>query len=294
MKSKPHKKQPDRIDQVTTYKNFIGGKFLHSESGTFFSIDFSDGKLAKFSRSSPEDVIRAVSDAQKGIENWAGLNALRRAQILYQVAETIQSRFTLLHDVLVMQGLSSEKARLEIETSIDRILYYVGWIGKTNQVFGGINEVSGSFFNYSLYEPIGIIGFVSSSENTLSRLISSLIPAMAGGNTCVIITEGPISIALLNIADIFQSCGMPSGAINILTGFHSELAESLASHMDVNALYLFPGNEETNKLIESYTQTNLKRILCEENQPSPADFKETPYRILQFQELKTVWQTRGI
>ena len=99
----------------------------------------------------------------------------------------LESRKTQFLDELIVQGFSQKDATKEIDQSIDRIIYFAGWADKINQVFGAVNPVATSHFNFTLLEPMGVVGLLSSDESPLLGLISSIIPVIVSGNSCVVI-----------------------------------------------------------------------------------------------------------
>src|SRR5206468_7105663 len=128
-----------RLPVKKTYKLFIGGAFPRSESGRTYEAEGQN--VARASRKDVRDAVRA---ARAAFPKWAGATAYNRGQVLYRLAEMIESR------AAEFAGLST--GRGEVERSIDRIVWYAGWADKLAQVIGGTNPVAGPYFNFTLPE----------------------------------------------------------------------------------------------------------------------------------------------
>ena len=128
----------ERIDVLKTYKLFIAGKFPRTESGRYFQLKSKDIPYANVCLSSKKDLRNAVVAARKGFQPWAEKTAYNRGQILYRIAEMLESRKTQFLDELIFQGFTQKDAAKEMDQSIDRIIYFAGWSDKINQVFGAV------------------------------------------------------------------------------------------------------------------------------------------------------------
>ena len=107
--------------------------------------------------SSRKDVRNAVVAARKAFGTWSERSAFNRGQILYRIAEMLESRKTQFVEELVAQGSTKDLAEMEVHLSIDRIVYYAGWCDKYQQVMSSVNPVASSHFNFSVAE-CGLIG----------------------------------------------------------------------------------------------------------------------------------------
>lgn len=287
---------PDRVDVLKTYKTYIGGKFARTESGRYYKVyDGDENMLANACQCSRKDVRDAVAAAREAFQEWQGRTAYNRGQILYRMAEMLEARKTQFIEELETMGYNSKKARAETEQSIDRLIYYAGWSDKYQQVFGSINPVASSHFNFSLPEPTGVVAIWAPEEQPLLGLVSVVAPVIVGGNTCVTLSSEKHPLSAVSFAEVLDSSDVPGGVVNILTGYRNELVKPMTSHIDVNAFfYTDPEIEQTQrKQIEEYGALNLKRI----NRKAIDNWEEketkSPYFIIDFQEIKTIWHPVG-
>jgi acyl-CoA reductase-like NAD-dependent aldehyde dehydrogenase len=280
---------PNRLGVLKTYKIFIGGKFTRTESGRFFQLKVNDQPIANICLSSRKDLRNAVVAARKAFSEWSLASAYNRSQILYRMAEMMESRKAQFIDELILQGMDEKTANKEINTSIDRVIYYAGWADKLNQVFGSVNPVSSSHFNFSLLEPMGVVGVLVPTTPGLLGLVTTICQVIISGNTCVVIASDLFPLSAITLAEVITTSDFPNGVVNILTGLKNELALELSKHMDVNALYFNDANKEFTKSIQMQAVNNLKRIILPENFNWHEDSCENPYAIIKFMEIKTTW-----
>ena len=278
-----------RIEVLKTYKIFIGGKFPRTESGRYYTPKDSKGKaLANVCLSSKKDVRNAVVAARKAFGDWSERSAFNRGQILYRIAEMLEGRRAQFIEELMKQGSSKVAAINEINRSIDRIVYYAGWCDKYNQVVSSVNPVSSSHFNFSSLEPMGIVGIVAEQNTSLIGLISLVLPAICGGNSSVVLASEKLPLCSVTFAEVLHSSDVPAGLINILTGSTVEMAPTLASHMDVNALVSSNLDEKMNRELALFTVQNLKRKFDYSENWMKIESQALHY-ISDLQEIKTTW-----
>ena len=263
-----------RVPVRKTYKLYLGGAFPRSESGRTYEAEGHN--VARASRKDLRDAVRAARGA---VGKWSGLTAYNRGQVLYRVAEMMEARAGELAELC--------SGRAEVERAVDRMVWYAGWTDKLPQVLGGANPVAGPYFNFTVPEPTGVVGIVAPSEPALAGLVSRLAPALAGGNAVVVIVSEAHPRAAIELAEVLATSDVPGGVVNLLTGFRSELASVLASHMDVNALDVTGADGDIPEL-ERLAADNVKRIV----RGSVED--QSPWEIAGFLELKTVWHPMGV
>ncbi|RYE79665.1 MAG: aldehyde dehydrogenase family protein, partial [Myxococcales bacterium] len=152
-----------RIDVKKTYKLYIGGAFPRSESGRSYVVNDAKGKLlANASQASRKDARDAVKAARAAFGGWSGKTAYNRGQILYRIAETVESRRAQFEsEIVAAEGVTAAKARTYVDAAIDRLVWYAGWTDKIAQVTGNANPVSGPYFNHSAPEPSGVIAIAA-------------------------------------------------------------------------------------------------------------------------------------
>ena len=279
-----------RLDIHKTYKLYIGGKFPRTESGRYYAIQNKKGNfIANICLASRKDFRNAVVEARKTQIPWANTSALNKGQILYRIAEMLEGRKEQFIAELVLQGASKLAASKEVETAIDRLVYYAGWSDKYQQFFSSVNPVASAHFNFSSLEPVGVVSIIAPEEQSLLGLISVIAPAIAGGNTVVVLASESKPLSSISFAEVLHSSDVPGGVVNILTGNKSELINQMASHMDVNAIVYCGKDEKYIKTISELSSNNIKRtIFYKKNDWNNAQ-SESPYFIEKTQEVKTTW-----
>lgn len=283
-----------RVPVDKTYKIYIDGKFPRTESGRYFALENKDGDvIANICRGSRKDFRNSVVAARKSQGGWAAASAYLRSQILYRIAEMLEGRFDQFVSELTLQGLSKRKAQAEVETSIDRLIYYAGWADKYQQVFSAVNPVSSSHFNFSVLEPTGVVAVIAPDDSGLLGLVSNIAPVIAGGNSCVVLASEQIPLCAVSFAEVLHASDVPGGVVNILTGFREELTDQFASHMDVNAVIYCDGDEEYARNVEQRAADNIKRVVSRVDTDWRKDSAQNPYLIRDTQEVKTTWHPIG-
>jgi acyl-CoA reductase-like NAD-dependent aldehyde dehydrogenase len=278
-----------RLEILKTYKIYIGGKFPRTESGRFYTPKNGDKPLGNICLSSRKDFRNAVIAARGAFGKWSGATAYNRSQVLYRIAEMLEGRRSQFVEEIILQGSKKSEAEKEVNASIDRIIYYAGWCDKYSQIFSTVNPVASSHFNFTAPEPTGVVSVFASEENSLIGLVSSILPVIASGNTCVVLASESKPLCAVTFAEVLNSSDVPGGVINILTGQRGELQEHMASHMDVNA-FLYAGTDKKEiDDIQKLAVTNLKRVRIVDFSNPYSDEHETPYFIEDFLEMKTTW-----
>ncbi|MEO7118529.1 MAG: aldehyde dehydrogenase family protein [Candidatus Limnocylindrales bacterium] len=289
-------KSAARLDVRKTYKLYIGGAFPRSESGRSYVVEDTNGHfLANASQASRKDARDAVVAARKAFGGWSTRTAYNRGQVLYRIAEVLESRRTqFVDEVQSSEGLTKSKAVDVVSASIDRLVWYAGWSDKIAQVVGSTNPVAGPYFDFSIPEPTGVVAVVAPQDSSLLGLVSVVAPVITTGNTVVVVTSYDRPLPAITLSEVLATSDVPGGVVNILTGNHVEMAPWLASHMDVNALDLTGVTDpELATKLQVASADNLKRVL----RPSaPADWSADPgtARMTAFLETKTVWHPIGI
>ena len=298
---------------MKTYKIFIGGGFPRSESGrTYPAVSASGDLLAHAVLSSRKDVREAVKAARGAQKSWAGRIAYNRGQILYRIAEMMDSRkdeFVREVAACVLpansgsdasnahsaNNSSEQQAVREAEIATDRWIWYAGWCDKFASVGGSSNPVAGPYFGFTIPEPTGVVGIVAPDEAPLAGLVSRLAPVLVSGNTAVVIASETRPLPAVALAEVLATSDVPGGVVNILTGRRQELVPPLASHGDVDALDLTGCDPELLAEARSAAAATVTRAITasasERQWLTPA--AESPYIIEAFCEYKTVWHPKG-
>ena len=277
-----------------TYKLYINGKFPRTESGRFTGINNSKGELiANICRGSRKDFREAVVAARNAFGGWSSRAAFNRSQIIYRIAEILEGRKAQFIEELQDLGISPAAAKKEVRAAIDRLVYYAGWADKYQQVFSSVNPVASSHFNFSVLEPTGVVSIYAPEENGLLGLVSCVIPAITGGNTCIVLASEKQPTCSISFAEVLNASDVPAGVVNILTGQKTELADHFSTHMDVNAMIYCDNDPEVLKQLQVNATQNVKRIIHQYQDNWFVDKAQGPYFISATQETKTTWHPIG-
>ena len=285
-----------RLGVRKTYKLFIGGAFPRSESGRSYQVTSADGAfLANAALASRKDARDAVVKARAAFSGWSGATAYLRGQILYRVAEVLEGRREqFVAEVRAVQGLGEAEAAAQVDLAIDRWVWYAGWTDKIGQLRSSANPVSGPYWNVSSPEPTGVVALFAPERPALLGLVSVLAPAIATGNTAVLVAPDSAALPAVTLAEVLATSDLPGGVVNILTGRIAELGKPLADHLDVDALDLAGvADAQLAVTLEQAAAENLKRVLRPAK--APQDWREAPgtTRLTAFLETKTVWHPVG-
>ena len=277
------------MEILKTYKLYIGGQFPRTESGRSYLVTAPDGKaIANACLASKKDVRNAVQVARKTQSPWAAKTAFNKGQILYRIAEVLEGRKAQFIEEICSLGASIEEATQEVQIAIDRCVYYAGWADKYQALSSSVNPVASSHFNFSVPEPMGVVGLVACQQTALSGLISQLLPIIVGGNTAVLVANTSKPLCAITLGEVLATSDVPGGVVNILTGDVAEMLPTLAGHMDVNALCLAKIPTELMVTAQESAIDNLKRCILQAEDFSAASSQGMHY-ITDFQEIKTTW-----
>ncbi len=284
-----------RLSVAKTYKIYIDGKFPRTESGRYFALEDRHGSvIANICRGSRKDFRNSVVAARKAQPGWAKASAYLRGQILYRVAEMLEGRREQFVTELVLQGVASRAAGKEVDTSVDRLIYFAGWADKFQQVFSAVNPVSSSHFNFSVLEPTGVVSMLAPDDSGLLGLISNIAPAIVGGNTCVVLASEKMPLCAVSFAEVLHASDVPAGVVNIMTGYRAELTEQFASHMDVNAVVFCDADKKVAKSVQLAAADNIKHVISRAKIDWSNSTSQHPYLIRDTQEVKTTWHPIGV
>jgi len=266
-----------RLAVKKTYKLYVGGAFVRSESGRHDPVHDAEGRhVANITRASRKDIRDAVKAARQAQPGWAAKTAYNRGQILYRMAEALESR-------------SAEFAGAA--ESVDLLVHYAGWTDKLPQVLGGVNPVAAPFLSFSVPEPTGVVGVVAPDEPGLLGLVGAIGPALAAGNVVVAICAESAPLEGLDLGEVLGVSDVPAGVVNLLAGRRAELAPALGAHRDVNAVVDASGDPELAVELDTLAAETIKRVL---RVGDGADPREDALRRLEaLTELKTAWHPVG-
>jgi acyl-CoA reductase-like NAD-dependent aldehyde dehydrogenase len=293
-----------RVGVNKAYKMFVGGAFVRSESGRYFQVrgDAVDGNadpsLVNIPRGSRKDGRDAVLVAKNAGDGWAARTAFNRGQILYRLAEVMESRRAELYASLVRAGESASAAAREVDVAIDRAVYYAGFCDKYQGLVASHNPVSGPHFGFTLPEPMGIVAIVAPERPALAGLVSTILPVIAGGNTCVVVAGEHDPRTAVVFSECLATSDLPGGVVNVLTGQAKEIAPHLAKHREVIAIAAWTADAELRALLEREGSGSVKRVKTHSLTDAKKMLGERTGQgiawIERFLEMKTVWHPVGI
>ena len=290
-----------RVRVNKAYKMFVGGAFVRSESGRYFQVrgatDSADPETVNIPRGSRKDGRDAVLAAKNAGDGWAARTAFNRGQILYRLAEVMESRRAELHASLVRGGESDSSAAREVDLAIDRAVYYAGFCDKFQALVASHNPVAGPHFGFTLPEPMGIVAVVAPERPALAGLVSTILPVVAGGNTVVAIAGESDPRTAIVFSECLATSDLPGGVINVLTGQAREIAPHLAKHREVIAIDAWTADAELRATLEREGSGNVKRVkthtLADAKKMTSEDGQGIAW-IERFLEMKTVWHPVGV
>jgi len=285
-----------RLPVTKTPKIYVGGAFIRSESGRTFPLKDAAGNFhANIPQCTRKDLRNAVEAAAKAGPGWAKRTPYNRGQIIYRLGEMLEARQADMAAALAVGGASRSAAAREIAATVDRLVYYAGWADKYEQVLGNVNPVASPHFNFTVTEPMGIVGLLAPDEAPLLALVSLFAPAITAGNTVVALASTARPYPAIVLGEMLATSDLPGGVVNLLTGLRSELGPTFATHTHLRALGGVAGAAER-KTLRLGAAESVKRVKVHPAE-SPTDwFSEKAqglYEIRDFVEFKTTWHPIG-
>jgi len=244
---------PFAVDR--TAKLYIGGKQARPDGAYSRAINGADGSfLADIGEGSRKDIRNAVEAAHKAA-GWSKATAHNRAQVLYYIAENLAIRADEFAGRIAAQTGSKDAAR-EVQASIERLFYWAAWADKYD---GQAHQPPMHGITVALNEPVGVIGIVCPNENPLLGFISLVAPALALGNRVVAVPSEAYPLSATDLYQVLDTSDLPGGALNIVTGSADELARTLATHGDIDAVWRHDGSLDGCAEVERLSSETLKR-----------------------------------
>ena len=285
-----------RIHITKTPKCYVGGAFIRSESGRVTPLsDASGAFFANIPQFTRKDLRNAVEAAAKAVQGWAKRSAFNRGQILYRLAEMMEARSIELTEAVTLGGASKADASREVVASIERVIHYAGWTDKYEQILGSVNPVASAHFNFTVTEPMGIIGVIAPDDSPLLALISLILPAIASGNCVVALASTAQPYPSILLGEMLATSDLPGGVVNLLTGLRSEMLLTFATHEHLRALS-GAVNAADRKTLELDAAESVKRVhMLKAEQPLDwfADKMQGVEEIRALIEFKTTWHPVG-
>jgi len=242
-----------------TVKLYIGGKQARPDSGYSIEVRGADGRLlGEAPLGNRKDIRNAVEAARKA-EGWAKATAHTRAQVLYYSAENLsQRRDEIAQRLAAVVG--EKQAAAEVQVGIERIFSYAAWADKFD---GAVHNPPFRSIAIAMHEAIGTVGIICPTEAPLLGFLSLVMPALTMGNTVIAIPSEQYPLITGDLYQLFDTSDLPGGAVNIVSGYASQLLKTLAEHDDVDAIRCF-GDESQAAAAKSASIGNLKQVFTNE------------------------------
>ncbi|MDB5660995.1 MAG: aldehyde dehydrogenase family protein [Cypionkella sp.] len=271
-----------------TAKLYIAGKQARPDGGYSQPIWSPKGKLLGHAGIGNRKDIRNAVEAAQAAKSWAKTTAHARAQNLFYIAENLSARATEFANRL--RDLTGKSGEAEVEASIARLFTYAAWADKFD---GAVKSVPLRGVALAMNEPCGVIGALCPDDAPLLGLISLMAPAIAIGNTCILVPSEPFPLAATDFYQVLDTSDLPAGVVNIVTGPHAELAKSLAGHRDIDAVWSF-SSSPLSTLIEKESAGNIKRTWVNNGQARDWISEGEGRAFLRAAtEVKTIWVPYG-
>jgi len=247
-----------------TPKMFIKGKQVRPDSGYSRNVyNPTSSVIGQVGEGNRKDVRNAV-EAAHAASGWAAGTTHNRAQILYYSAENLAVREDEFARRIVQQtGCAYAEATSEVQTSISRLFSYAAWSDKFE---GAVHRPPLRGVVLAMPEAIGVIGMACPDAYPLLGFISLIAPAIAMGNTVVVIPSQQSPLSATDCYQVLETSDLPDGVVNIVTGERDTLAQVLVDHDDVDAMWYF-GPAEGCKRVELASASNMKRTWVDYGHP---------------------------
>jgi aldehyde dehydrogenase (NAD+) len=242
-----------------TVKLYIGGKQMRPDSGYSMEVRARDGRLlGQAPLGNRKDIRNAVEAARKATP-WAKATAHNRAQVLYYCAENLSQR----RDEIALRlaaAVGEKQAAAEVDLGIERIFSYAAWADKFD---GAVHNPPLRNVAIAMNEAIGTIGIICPGEAPLLGFLSLVMPTLAVGNTVIAVPSEAYPLITSDLYQLFDTSDLPGGALNIVTGYRSQLLKTLAEHDDVDAVWCF-GDDARATTAKAMSVGNLKQVWTNE------------------------------
>ncbi|MGC8201747.1 aldehyde dehydrogenase family protein [Aliiroseovarius sp. PTFE2010] len=282
--------QPDGVEVGPldrTAKLYVGGKQARPDGGYSRPVWSAKGKLLGHTALANRKDVRNAVEAAHAAKGWAAATAHLRAQVIYYIGENLSARADeFASRIRDLTGANAARAKKEVQDAIETLFTYAAWADKYDHA---AKPVPMRGLALAINEPVGVIGALCDDARPLGGLVDVMAPAIAMGNTCVLVASNPFPLAATDFYQVLDTSDLPGGVVNILTGDHAELAPTMASHLNVDAVWSFSSSDVSAE-IERLSAGNLKRTWVNNGQERRIGAREW---LAQATEIKTVWVPYG-
>jgi aldehyde dehydrogenase (NAD+) len=243
-----------------TAKLFIGGKQVRPDGELSHPVFSAAGqRLGEVGTGNRKDIRNAVA-AARAATGWSSATPHRRAQALYYLAENLSARAGEFAARLAsLTGIAARAAQTEVDAAVSRLFAYGAWADKYE---GTVHVPPLRGVALATVEAVGVVGVVCPDEAPLLSFVSLLAPLLAMGNRAVIVPSEKHPLIATDFYQVLETSDLPAGVLNLVTGPAAGLAQTLAEHDDVDALWVF-GAKALSRAAERLSVGNLKRTLVD-------------------------------
>ncbi|MFZ5923016.1 MAG: aldehyde dehydrogenase family protein [Chloroflexota bacterium] len=247
-----------RVDR--TPKMYIGGKQVRPDGAYTLTVLGAKGKIVgqvgDGNRKDIRNAVEAAHAAHIAKPGWAMRHGFNRSQILYFIAENLDARNAeFAKRIVEMTGRTQKAAQAEVDAAVERLFSYAAWADKYG---GSVQETTLKGVTVGVNEPVGVIGIACPDEYPLLGFVSLMAPAIARGNTVVMIPSQQYPLSATDFYQVLDTSDVPGGVVNIVTGDRDHLIKTLVQHEDVDSVWYF-GSAEGCYHVEFESAANMKR-----------------------------------
>ncbi|OLD66782.1 MAG: betaine-aldehyde dehydrogenase [Acidobacteria bacterium 13_1_40CM_2_68_10] len=259
------------VQKIAPGRLYIGGQWVDAlAGGTFPTINpATEETLTRAAEGRAEDIDRAAVAARKAFEEgpWAKLSGSDRGRILWKIGDLLEARVAEVAEIETLDSgkTITESSRVDVPMAADCFRYFAGWASK---IEGETVPVRAPFFNYTLREPLGVVGQIIPWNFPILLAAWKVAPALAAGNTIVLKPAEQTPLSALRLAQIAEEAGLPPGVLNVVTGFGPTAGGALVDHPGVDKI-AFTGSTSVGQEIMRRASGTLKRLTLELGGKSP-------------------------
>jgi acyl-CoA reductase-like NAD-dependent aldehyde dehydrogenase len=259
------------LEHTIRNRMWIGNEWVDAaDGGTFATINPATGDvITEVASGQAADIDKAVAAAKDaaGSSEWRDMNPHKRSRLLWKLADAIAAAGDELGALETADNGKPyfESRKVDVPSVVENFRYFAGMADK---IQGGTIPVAGPFFNYTLREPIGVVGCITPWNFPLSLATWKIAPALACGNTVVLKPAEQTPLTAIRLAELAAEVGFPAGVLNVVPGFGETAGAALVRHPDVDAIS-FTGSTEVGKIVMREAAETLKKVSLELGGKSP-------------------------
>ena len=269
-----------RLSVQKTLKMYVGGAFIRSESGRILAHTNAEGIHMNIPRASRKDLRDTIEKARGALAGWSGRTAYNRGQILYRLAEMLESR-----------GETLPTSKEDVAASIDRAVHHAGWTDKITAILSSLNPVGMAYVNYSMVRPLGVVFAVPDPKDGLVGMIEAICGPLVMSDTVVVMVPLETAELAIALAESIAVSDVPGGVINILTGDIDEVLKVANRHDDIDGLLLSRGAVTQEQMVDC--EIEAARVMRRISVVDGAGTASTPTQLARLSEIQTVWMSSG-